>query len=125
MQIMPGEASRIASAAGMTEIDRNTLFDPLTNIAVGAAEYSQKLATMRGNHILAIAAYNAGEEAVGRWLAQTAIEGDPDVFVDSIPYAETRLYVKTVTRNRFEYRRVYERSMAVSEAIGRSSDPHQ
>jgi soluble lytic murein transglycosylase len=126
MQIMPGEASRIATEAGMSQIDRANLFDPLTNIAVGAAEFSQKLATMRGNHILAIAAYNAGEEAVGRWLAQTPIDVDPDIFVDSIPYAETRLYVKTVTRNRFEYRRVYERSTAVSEAIGRrSSSPHR
>jgi soluble lytic murein transglycosylase len=124
MQIMPAEASRIALAAGLAEIDRQRLFDPMTNIAVGAAEYSQKLASMNGNHLLAIAAYNAGEDAVGRWLAQTPIDGDPDIFVDSIPYAETRLYVKSVTRNRFEYRRVYEGSTAVS-AIGRSSDSHR
>lgn len=121
MQIMPAEASRIALAAGLAEIDRKRLFDPMTNIAVGAAEYSQKLATMNGNHLLAIAAYNAGEDAVGRWLAQTPVDGDPDLFVDSIPYAETKLYVKSVTRNRFEYRRVYEGSTAVSQAIGRSS----
>ena len=124
MQIMPGEVSRIAAAAGLSGIDRKQLFDPITNIAVGAAEYSQKLSVMRGNDILAIAAYNAGEDAVGRWLAQRPIDGDPDIFVDSIPYAETRLYVKSVTRNRFEYRRVYEGSTAVSQAIGRSSDTH-
>ena len=34
---------------------------------------------------------------------------DIDLFVETIPYAETRLYVKTVTRNRHEYRRIYER----------------
>ena len=120
MQIMPAEASRIALQAGIPGIDRAQLFDPLTNIAVGSAEYSQKLSAMRGNDILAIAAYNAGEEAVGKWLAQTPIDGDPDIFVDSIPYAETRLYVKSVTRNRFEYRRVYAGSTAVSEFISRS-----
>lgn len=125
MQIMPAEASRIATEAGIPGIDRKQLFDPLTNIAVGAAEYSQKLAVMNGNHILAIAAYNAGTDNVGRWLAQTPIDGDPDLFVDSIPYAETRLYVKSVSRNRFEYRRVYEGSTAVSEAIGRSGDSRQ
>ncbi|HSP15376.1 MAG TPA: transglycosylase SLT domain-containing protein [Thermoanaerobaculia bacterium] len=114
MQIMPYDASRIGAQAGIDGVTRAQLFDPLTNIALGAAEYSQKLATMSGNHILAIAAYNAGEEAVGRWIAQTS-NGDPDTFVDSIPYAETRLYVKSVTRNRFEYRRVYEGSTAVSE----------
>lgn len=122
MQIMPGEAPRIASQAGMVAIDRQRLFDPMTNIAVGTAEYSQKLAFMNGNHVLAIAAYNAGEVAVGRWLARNPIDNDPDIFVDSIPYAETRLYVKSVTRNRFEYRRVYEGRTEVSQAVGRSSD---
>lgn len=118
MQIMPYEAARIGARAGIDGLTRQQLFDPLTNIAVGAAEFSQKLANMSGNHILAIAAYNAGEEAVGRWIAQTSfadVGGDPDRFVDSIPYAETRLYVKSVMRNRFEYRRVYEGSTAVSE----------
>jgi soluble lytic murein transglycosylase len=124
MQIMPQEAPRIASAAGLDGVTREQLFDPMTNIAVGAAEYSQKLGEMHGNHLLAIAAYNAGEDAVGRWLALTPIDGDPDIFVDSIPYAETRLYVKSVTRNRFEYRRVYESSTAV-QTIGRTSDTHQ
>jgi peptidoglycan lytic transglycosylase len=123
MQIMPYEAATIGAQAGIEGVTRESLFDPLTNIAVGAAEYSQKLATMSGKHILAIAAYNAGEEAVGKWIAQTS-NGDPDIFVDSIPYAETRLYVKSVTRNRFEYRRVYEGSTAVSEK-GDLSDGHR
>ena len=107
MQIMPREAEAIATAAGLPPISREQLFDPVTNIAVGAAEYSQKLAAMKGNDTLAIAAYNAGEEAVRRWLAQTPL-GDIDTFVESIPYAETKLYVKSVSRNRFEYRRIYE-----------------
>ena len=106
MQIMPEEASRIATAAGLTEVTRESLFDPATNIAVGAAEYSQKLAAMNGNHTLAIASYNAGELAVQRWLEQTPLD-DVDRFIESIPYAETRLYVKTVNRNRNEYRRIY------------------
>mgnify|MGYP000117791992 CR=1 FL=1 len=109
MQIMPNEGARIASLAGLDNVTREQLFDPYENIAVGAAEYSQKLARMEGNPILAIAAYNAGEEAVGRWLARMPL-GDPDLFVESIAYAETKLYVKTVTRNRFEYRRIYESS---------------
>lgn len=109
MQIMPGEAPKIASAAGIDGMTRERLFDPEANIAMGAAEYAAKLQRMRGDHILAIAAYNAGEEAVGRWLAQTPRE-DVDLFVESIPYAETRLYVKSVNRNRYEYRRIYETS---------------
>ncbi|MCU1348819.1 MAG: Soluble lytic murein transglycosylase and related regulatory protein, partial [Acidobacteria bacterium] len=109
MQIMPAEAQSIAARANIGGVTRESLFDPATNIAVGAAEYAQKLETMNGNPTLAIAAYNAGELAVGNWLAHTPVD-DLDVFVESIPYAETRLYVKSVTRNRYEYRRIYEGS---------------
>ncbi len=107
MQIMPQEAERIATVAGLQAPTRQQLFDPPTNIALGVAEYAQKLAVMQGTAILAIAAYNAGEEAVGKWIAQTPVD-DIDSFIESIPYGETRLYVKSVTRNRFEYRRIYE-----------------
>lgn len=107
MQIMPAEAERIGTSGGLGAITREDLFDPAKNIAVGAAEYAQKLELMSGKHILAIASYNAGEAAVSSWLERTPLV-DPDIFVESIPYAETRLYVKTVTRNRSEYRRIYE-----------------
>lgn len=106
MQIMPQEASRIAQRAGLPAISREELFDPPKNVMMGAAEIKQKLAAMGGNQLLAIAAYNAGEDAVGRWVARTPID-DIDLFVESIPYNETRLYVKSVTRNIFEYRRIY------------------
>lgn len=120
MQIMPAEAPRIAEAAGLQPPTREQLFDPEVNIAIGAAEYAQKRAGMNGNDTLTIAAYNAGPEAVGRWLAQTAID-DEDIFVESIPYNETRLYVKTVTRNRFEYRRIYENGSSSSPPPLRSA----
>jgi peptidoglycan lytic transglycosylase len=114
MQIMPAEAASIASKASLPPPSREALFDPKTNIEIGAAEFAQKLALMHGNLILAIAAYNAGEDAVGRWLAATPVD-DTDLFIEAIPYADTRLYVKTVTRSRFEYRRIYEGSRQHSE----------
>lgn len=107
MQIMPAEAASIAARAGLPPPTREQLFDPKVNIAMGVAEFVQKLAAEHGNNMLAIAAYNAGEEPVSRWIAQTPVD-DEDLFVESIPFAETRLYVKTVSRNRFEYRRIYE-----------------
>jgi soluble lytic murein transglycosylase-like protein len=107
MQIMPAEAAAIATRAGLAPPTREQLFDPKLNIAIGVAEFSQKLAIEHGNTMLAIAAYNGGEDAVGKWIAQTPVD-DEDLFVESIPFAETRLYVKTVSRNRFEYRRIYE-----------------
>jgi len=108
MQIMPAEAEQIASRGGIEGVTRETLFDPDVNIAVGAAEVAQKLEAMQGRVVPAIAAYNGGETPVKSWLERTPSD-DIDFFVESIPYAETRLYVKTVTRNRNEYRRIYER----------------
>jgi soluble lytic murein transglycosylase-like protein len=107
MQIMPAEAATIAAQAGLPTPTRQDLFDPKVNIAIGAAEFAQKLAALNGNPILAIAAYNAGTDVVGKWIAQQPVD-DVDSFTETIPYAETRLYVKTVSRNRFEYRRIYE-----------------
>jgi soluble lytic murein transglycosylase-like protein/CTP:molybdopterin cytidylyltransferase MocA len=112
MQIMPEEASRIGEAGDLGAMTREDLFDPRKNIAVGAAEYSQKLTAMSDNPILAIAAYNAGQTAVRQWMERTPPE-DADLFIESIPYAETRLYVKTVTRNRHEYRRIYDGDASV------------
>ncbi len=108
MQIMPAEASRIAQVGGLPETTRQDLFDPLRNIAVGAAEFRQKLDYWKGNQVLAIASYNGGEQAVSGWVERTGLD-DIDLFIEAIPYAETRLYVKTVTRNRNEYARIYQR----------------
>jgi len=107
MQIMPSEAPAIALAAGLPTPSRQDLFDPQINIAIGAAELAQKLAIEHGNPILAIAAYNGGEDNVAKWTERVPPD-DVDLFVDSIPFAETKLYVKTVSRNRFEYRRIYQ-----------------
>ncbi|HVT05201.1 MAG TPA: transglycosylase SLT domain-containing protein, partial [Thermoanaerobaculia bacterium] len=91
MQIMPAEATRIATQAGLAAaVTRDDLFDVDRNIHVGAAEFAQKLAAVGGNPTYAIAAYNAGEDAVKRWLG-TAPPADLDVFIESIPFNETRL----------------------------------
>jgi soluble lytic murein transglycosylase len=106
MQIMPHEVRQIGAAVGMPNATRADLFDPAKNVLLGAAEFRQKLTLMNGNRMLAIAAYNAGPTPVGRWIANTPIE-DIDFFIESIPFAETRLYVKLVNRNLKEYRRIY------------------
>jgi soluble lytic murein transglycosylase len=108
MQIMPPEASRIASSEGTArQVARDELFDPATNIEIGTIELHGLLERLGGNEVLAVASYNAGEAAVGRWTGRQSIESDPDRFVETIPYAETRLYVKIVLKNREEYRRIY------------------
>jgi soluble lytic murein transglycosylase len=121
MQIMPAEASRIATRAGLGEsVARSDLFDVCRNIEIGAAELAQKLEAMQGNEVYAIAAYNAGEDAVSRWIAQTPSQ-DIDTFIESIPFNETRLYVKDVVRNRSEYLRIYGNASAASSSQGPSN----
>jgi soluble lytic murein transglycosylase-like protein len=107
MQIMPEESAALGRAAGFDRnITRSDLFDPLVNIRVGAAEIRQKLDAMKGSRPLALASYNAGETPVRRWLGSTPID-DIDFFIDSIPFNETRRYVMVVTRNLYEYKRIY------------------
>ncbi|MDX1583368.1 MAG: lytic transglycosylase domain-containing protein, partial [Thermoanaerobaculia bacterium] len=107
MQMMPKEAAAFGELAGLgREVTRQDLFDARINLKVGAAEIREKLDAMNGNQLLAIASYNAGENAVRSWTRKTPTE-DRDLFIDSIPYSETRLYVMVVTRNLYEYRRIY------------------
>jgi soluble lytic murein transglycosylase len=79
------------------------LTDPATNIRIGAAYLGQLLARYGRQPALALAAYNAGGGAVGRWLdARGALELDE--FVEEIPIDETRGYVKRVLRTFAAYR---------------------
>jgi soluble lytic murein transglycosylase len=61
--------------------------------------------------MLAIASYNAGPGAVGGWVAKAG-QQDPDVFVENIPYNETKGYVKSVFENYWNYLRLYNPDVA-------------
>lgn len=74
--------------------DRADLLDPATNITLGAARVAELLERFDGQIPLALGGYNAGERAVERWLPPRAI--DSDVWIENIPYNETRAYVRRV-----------------------------
>jgi soluble lytic murein transglycosylase len=95
MQLLPGTARQLAKAEGFAFPGPAALFDPVSNIRLGT-RYLATLAThFDGSPWLATAAYNAGEEPLGRWLAaRDALE--PDFFIETIPYKETREYVARV-----------------------------
>lgn len=106
MQLMPGTAASTARSLGMTTPDQRGLVDPATNIALGAAVLKAEL--MRFGRVdLALAAYNAGPNAVRQWQAARS-GADPDSFVEAIPYGETRGYVKTVRQSAAMYRWLYQ-----------------
>lgn len=95
MQLMPATAKETASKLGVPYRNEQQLFDPTMNIRLGSAYLKRLLDVYDGNRILAAAAYNAGPGRVKRWREQSA--GKPmDVWVESIPYRETRNYVQNV-----------------------------
>jgi soluble lytic murein transglycosylase len=94
MQLVPETARRTARGWGRPEPGREELLDPETNILLGAAHLSDLVEQFDGQLEVALAAYNAGPAVAERWLPEGSI--DADVWIDNIPYNETRAYVRRV-----------------------------
>jgi peptidoglycan lytic transglycosylase len=106
MQITPQTADYIARKSGGTKFEHQDLANPQVNISYGAYYLRYLMQRYGGNTELAIAAYNAGETNVDKWVRQA---GGPDTFdrVQDIPFPETRNYVKGVVDHRKQYREHY------------------
>ena len=108
MQLLPATGRRTARAAGIRHTGPRALLHPENNIRLGAAYLRRLLDRMHGHPALASAAYNAGPHRAERWLA--AGEGmEPELWVEFVPYIETRQYIKRV----LEYRIVYQHRLGV------------
>ncbi|HEY3639305.1 MAG TPA: lytic transglycosylase domain-containing protein [Rhizomicrobium sp.] len=93
MQLMPGTAKLVD---GETP-EKGKLSDPAYNLGLGERYLQSLIAQTNGNLFQLAAAYNAGPNAVTRWLTtRPEITGDPLLFIESIPYSETRSYIKYV-----------------------------
>ncbi len=103
MQVMPATGQWIASKIGR---QRYSLKHPPDNVEFGTWYLDYTHQRYGNNSMLAIASYNAGPGSVGRWLQARGL-GDPDEFVDAIPFDETRDYVKKVFGNYWNYLRLY------------------
>src|SRR5215210_6678994 len=101
MQLMPDVGRALARARGIASFNADRLYEPVTNIRLGTAHLA---GLFRGKRELAhiLAAYNAGESPVKRWVRRAGAS-DPEVFTERIPYVETRDYVRGVIRNRAFY----------------------
>jgi len=106
MQIIPPTGERIASELGLDGFAPDKLRVPELNVRFGTFYLSSLVERFSGSQPLAIAAYNAGPDAVNRWLEQGGANPD-DVFVESVPYAETRRYLRRVLRSQRIYRLLY------------------
>jgi soluble lytic murein transglycosylase len=106
MQLTPATARYIAHKSGGTQFVVDDLATPQVNIAYGAYYLRYLLRRYEGNVDFALAAYNAGEGNVDRWIA-AAQARDRALTIGAIPYGETRAYVKRVLTVRGQYRRSY------------------
>ena len=103
MQLMPATAAGVAKDLG-EPYSEDAVFDPETNVRWGTAYLGRLIAMFPGNVPAAIGAYNGGPHNMARWLhAHAPVPGD--VFVELIPYAQTRNYVRRVLTSwaRYEY----------------------
>jgi soluble lytic murein transglycosylase len=95
MQIMPETGQQIARKLNEPWQTASSLFDPNTNIKYGTFYYKQMLDRFNGNFALAAAAYNAGPQRVDKWLPSDK-QMPADVWIETIPFKETRKYVTSV-----------------------------
>jgi soluble lytic murein transglycosylase len=98
MQLMPATAEELAGRS-LSDAELN---DPSLNIRFGAQYLRQLMERWEGDPMLVIASYNAGPGAVSDWQPQ-ALALDPELWVERIPYPETRYYTKKVLDNLLGY----------------------
>lgn len=105
MQLMPATAGYMAGKR-LSGTDRQRLFDPAYNMSLGQKYILHLLEdpNIGGNLFYMLAAYNAGPGNLQKWRAKVDYEGDPLLFIESLPSRETRLYMEHVLSNLWIYR---------------------
>jgi soluble lytic murein transglycosylase len=108
MQVMPGTGQGIARSLGVVG---HSLSDPETNIRFGTWYLASTHRRWQDNSLLAVASYNAGPGNVAKWTSSSTL-ADPETFIETIPFQETRGYVKSVFGNYWNYLRLYSPEIA-------------
>jgi soluble lytic murein transglycosylase len=101
MQMVPSTASAVARRWHLPAPARDALFDPTIAIPLGAAHLRELLDRYGEQLALTLAAYNAGPAAVARWLPPRTM--DPQIWIENIPYNETRGYVQHILEHIVAY----------------------
>ncbi len=120
MQVVPGTGRRLARSLRIRFRGVTTLTNADANVRMGTLYFSRLIEQFGGVH-LALAAYNAGESRVVRWMAERpGLERDE--FIDDIPFPETQNYVKKIIGTAEDYRVLYGQRHARA-AIDREDEP--
>ena len=103
MQLMPATAKWVAGKIGMKDFKQSSVNDFDTNTILGTRYLDMVLRDLDGSQVLASAGYNAGPGRSVRWRAALAGPVEGAIFAETIPFTETRLYVKHVLSNAVYY----------------------
>ncbi len=101
MQIMPATAKWAAKRMGLDDYSGRRIHDLPTNVGIGTYYMGHTLEMMDGQAVMATAAYNAGPSRAKRWLAGEPMEAA--IYIETIPFTETRGYVQKVMANALMY----------------------
>lgn len=99
MQVMPNTAKYVAKKIGMTNYTNDKLSDTNTNLTLGSNYLNMVLVDLDGSWVLASAAYNAGPSRSKAWREKLTGPTEGAIFAETIPFNETRTYVKNVLSN--------------------------
>jgi len=105
MQLLPKVGKSVAKQEKLKKFTPQQLFTPAVNMQLGT-RYFRIMVDKFSSFEYALAAYNAGSDRVQDWMAQGKYR-DPQEFVESIPFTETREYVQNIIRNANVYRQLY------------------
>lgn len=103
MQLMPGTAELVARKLGVQNYNRSMINDLDTNMLFGTTYLKDILDKQNGSEVLATAGYNAGPNRAIRWRNSLSQPVEGAIFAETIPFTETRLYVKHVMSNAVWY----------------------
>ncbi len=106
MQLLPNTGKTVAKQVKIKGYSAPQLYTPAVNLELGTRYFKEMVDKYNGQFEYALAAYNAGTDRVGDWLGQGHYR-DPQEFVESIPFTETREYVQAILRNANVYRQLY------------------
>ena len=124
MQVRPGTAADMARARG-AYFSASDLSRPEVNLEYGQSYLEQLRDRSETGGLLpkVIAAFNAGPTPVGRWQYEVRDQGDPLLYIESIPYWETRAYVGTILRNYWMYQQMAGKESQSLEGLSQNAWP--
>ncbi|HZV55959.1 MAG TPA: transglycosylase SLT domain-containing protein [Rhodocyclaceae bacterium] len=106
MQLMPGTARWVATKIGLADYHPSRMTEMDTNVTLGTRYLKMVLDALDNQPVLASAAYNAGPSRAKKWRGERTLEGA--VYAETIPFNETRDYVKKVMSNTVYYAALFE-----------------